>query len=168
MKRICILFVLTIIGITIISGCKASKNVPTESDNIKNFTQSDNSNTNNVEESTYISVPYVSTKDIRYKVNEDEKTATIIGQNNPTGKISIPEIIDGYEITAIDEYAFYDSELTEIILPNTIETIGRADFYNCFNLENIILPNSLVSIESFAFAKCTSLESIDTFINTKH
>lgn len=168
MKKICSLFAFTIIGLTVISGCETSENVPTESDNIIKFTQSDNSNTNNVEESTYTSVPNVSTEDICYKVNEDGKTATIISQNNSTGKISIPETIDGYNITAIDEYAFYEAELTEIILPDTIETIGSGAFYNCSNLENISLPNSLISIESFAFAECINLKSIDIPTSTQN
>lgn len=160
MKRIYTLFALAIIGLTVISGCETSKNVPTESDNIIKFTQSNTNNTNIVEESTYTSMPDVSFEDICYKMNENEKTATIIGHNNPTGKISIPKTIDGYEITAINEYAFYESELTEIVLPNTIETIGMAAFYNCSNLENVSLPNNLISIGSFAFAECTSLTSI--------
>lgn len=107
-------------------------------------------------------------KDICYEINEGEKTATIIGHNNPTGKINIPEAIDGYKITAIDEYAFYEAELTEIILPDTIETIGSAAFYKCSNLENISLPNSLFSIDSFAFAECTSLKSIDIPTSTQN
>lgn len=177
MKKICALFTLAIVGLTAISGCDAGRNSSTESDRIINFNQSDSDSTSGAEESTETSVgctsepethPEAPIDNISYKINEDEKSVTVTGHQNPIGEICIPETIDDYVVTAIDDHAFYKTELTEIILPETIESIGSAAFYGCFGLESISFPSSLISIGSFAFAECTSLKSIDIPVSTQN
>lgn len=165
-----ILLALVFAVLTFVSGC--NKNTNSDTDNIVVTNPNKEQRTDLEEIAEIYESMYeeggLLIKDIFYEINEGEKTATIISHNNPTGKISIPESIDGYKITAIGEYAFYEAELTEIILPETIETIGSAAFYKCSNLENISLPNSLISIDSFAFAECTSLKSIDIPTSTQN
>ena len=64
-------------------------------------------------------------------------------------------------ITGIGSYAFRNnSQLTEVILPNTIEYIGYSAFYECIALNKINLPNSLKTIGGNAFAY-TALESVE-------
>lgn len=53
------------------------------------------------------------------------------------------------------------TNLTSIVLPNSVETIGGYDvFYYCFNLESIYIPDSVTSIGMGAFYRCNKLESI--------
>ena len=63
-------------------------------------------------------------------------------------------------ITGIGSYAFeYNDQVTEVILPNTIEYIGYSAFYQCTSLNRINLPNQLKSIGESAFGY-TALESV--------
>ena len=52
------------------------------------------------------------------------------------------------------------SSLKEVILPQSIISIGNSSFWACFNLVSIVIPNSVISISSDAFYRCSSLTSI--------
>ncbi len=63
--------------------------------------------------------------------------------------------------TRIGNSAFYGcSNLTNIILPDGIQSIGDKAFYNCDDLVIFELPDSVKSIGTYAFYWCTSLESV--------
>ena len=65
-------------------------------------------------------------------------------------------------VTSVDESAFsYCVNLTSIVLPNTIKTIGQYAFYGCTQLSSVTLSNGLEIIGSYAFAHCSSLTSIE-------
>ena len=56
----------------------------------------------------------------------------------------------------IANYSFYNSFVFgAIILPNSVEYIGRSAFYNCTYTSMINLPTSLKSIGDYAFYGCT-------------
>ena len=57
----------------------------------------------------------------------------------------------------IGEYAFYDSNLKWIVLPEHVETIEAGAFMSCEQLYKITLPASLKKIESGAFDFCYDL-----------
>ncbi|MBQ3379707.1 MAG: leucine-rich repeat domain-containing protein [Clostridia bacterium] len=64
--------------------------------------------------------------------------------------------------TEIGECAFYGCEnLTNVHLPDTLETIHNSAFSGCSALKKINFPGSLKYIYSNAFADCSSLESVD-------
>jgi hypothetical protein len=52
------------------------------------------------------------------------------------------------------------TEVTEVVLPETVTSIGVEAFYKDTSLKNITLPSSLESIGNDAFYKDTSLENI--------
>lgn len=57
--------------------------------------------------------------------------------------------------------AFSDCEnLSKVILPNSVISIGAGAFEDCENLSSIAIPNSVISIGEFAFWGCTGLSSI--------
>lgn len=72
--------------------------------------------------------------------------------------IYIPSMIAGYSVTAIDDEAFADGKNVTnkpvvVVLPNTIATIGNKAFYNS-PVSAINIPSSVQSIGEGAFAYC--------------
>ena len=74
--------------------------------------------------------------------------------------IIIPEEIDGLPVTELSEYAFVESGLVSIELPDSLEKIGNGAFMFCGNLKNIEVPESVKYICENAFNSCTAAESI--------
>ena len=65
---------------------------------------------------------------------------------------------DTYEIY---EYAFYkNTNVTSVVIPEGVTSIGDSAFYNCSSLTSITIPNSVTSIGGEAFYNCSSLTSI--------
>ncbi len=55
-------------------------------------------------------------------------------------------------------YAFQNcTNLTSIVIPNSVKTIGSSAFSGCSNLTSIIIPDSVTSIGENAFNGCSSL-----------
>lgn len=65
------------------------------------------------------------------------------------------------KVTVIGDYAFYRSDVEEIILPNGLKTIGEAAFCQCSRLKKINFPEKLERIRQNAFRSCTALESVN-------
>ena len=63
-------------------------------------------------------------------------------------------------VTKIDANAFKGTDLTSIMLPEGVTTIGEAAFMNCSYLTEIIIPDNVTTIEDDAFHYCTSLNDI--------
>ena len=68
------------------------------------------------------------------------------------------EIPEG--VKQIAEYAFQNSFLESIIIPETVTKIHPYAFSKCFQLKEIHFPDSLSKIESWLFERCNRLESI--------
>ena len=78
------------------------------------------------------------------------------GENNYRGDIVIPErIINNgieYIVSSIGNAAFYwCSELTSVVLSDSIKSIGNSAFHKCEALTTIIIPNSVTTIDNAAF-----------------
>lgn len=87
------------------------------------------------------------------------KTCEVIGAVRPVaGKVTIPREANGFTITAIGERAFYSydsrSDLTEVVIPESVTTIGDYAFDYCENLMMPVIPNSVKSIGNCAFEYC--------------
>lgn len=67
----------------------------------------------------------------------------------------------GTGITNLSADLFKDfSNLTTVILPNTITTIESGVFQNCTNLKSILIPSEVSVIGDAAFSGCTSLRDV--------
>ena len=77
-------------------------------------------------------------------------------------------------ITTINSFTFGDAVtairaqflrgstgLTEIVVPNQVQSIGKSAFIQCTSLTSVSLPNSLTSLSSYVFYGCTALPSIE-------
>ena len=65
-------------------------------------------------------------------------------------------------VSQVGDSAFYNcTNLTSIILPNSIPGISKNAFSDCSNLQSINIPNSVTAIDDYAFSYCPSLTSIN-------
>ena len=93
---------------------------------------------------TYVDsyVSAVGSVGLAYTVNSDNLTCTVTGIGECTDtEIVIPEVIDGYTVTAIGSYAFsWCDNVTGIIIPDSVTSIGEYALSYCTSLESITLP----------------------------
>ena len=98
---------------------------------------------------------------LTYTIKDGEVTITNCDED-ASGKIVIPDTIEGYPVTAIGEGAFWDcTGIKEIVVPNGVTVIPDAAFRECETLEKITLPEGITSIGNGAFYECEYLVSIN-------
>lgn len=71
------------------------------------------------------------------------------------------EVILGKSIKSIGTGAFAYSDITQMVLPDGLETIGNSTFYRCTQLKSINIPTTLNFIGDQAFSECNNLERVD-------
>ena len=54
-----------------------------------------------------------------------------------------------------------DTEITDLVIPNSVTSIGKRAFTGCTGLTSIEIPNSVTTIGQSAFSGCTGLTSIE-------
>ena len=73
----------------------------------------------------------------------------------------ITNLIIPNSVTSIGNYAFSGcSGLTSVTIPNSVTSIGDHAFSGCSGLTSVTIPNSVTSIEEYAFSGCSSLTSV--------
>ena len=84
-----------------------------------------------------------------------------------SGPVTIPATYNGIPVTEIggandnwDNGAFAKTDITSIIIPNSVNTIGNNAFENCNNLSSIVIPMGVISIGRETFRGCYNLNSI--------
>ena len=94
-----------------------------------------------------------------YTIEDDEVTITgcadYIG-----GGIEIPATIEGLPVVAIADDAFANTNMTSVIIPSSVKTIGNGAFSGCYNLWSVSLTDGLETIGEYAFTQ-TYLDSIN-------
>lgn len=63
-------------------------------------------------------------------------------------------------VTEIEKYAFFETGLRNIQLPEKLTLIGAYAFCNCKNLEQVQLPSQLKELGNGAFGSCENLTQI--------
>jgi len=82
-------------------------------------------------------------------------------EDNLTGEITVPETLGGFPVVSILDYAFRESKVESIKLPDSITFIGEGAFINCEKLEKINLPLGVKEIKKDTFSQCFSLKEVN-------
>lgn len=110
-----------------------------------------------------------------------------VGKNAFSREKNLETVILGANIKTIGEYAFTESSVKNVTIPDGVKTIPDRCFYGCTNLTSIALPasvtkigwqaflgsgltsfempNSIETISSGCFGDCRSLESVTLSLN---
>ena len=99
-------------------------------------------------------------------------SVTSIGDNafvcSGLNKVIISDIAAWCKISFGDNPLYYahhlysneDTEITDLVIPNNVTSIGGSAFSKCTGLTSIEIPNSVTSIGGEAFRGCSGLTSI--------
>lgn len=70
----------------------------------------------------------------------------------PNGQVIIPTSVEGKLVTAIAYASFKNNtDITSVVIPDTIKKIAKNAFDGCTNLESVVVPNSVDIIGEDAF-----------------
>ena len=67
---------------------------------------------------------------------------------------------DIYNISGNKHLLVNGVEITELVVPDSVTSIGDYAFHNCSGLTSVTIPNSVTLIGSYAFYQCSSLTSV--------
>ncbi|MBR1591480.1 MAG: leucine-rich repeat protein [Ruminococcus sp.] len=92
----------------------------------------------------------------------DENSGAVITEiKSEMTEIVIPSEIDGFKVTGIDKYTFFENtEIKSVTLPESLESIGDYAFSGCLAISDMVIPENVNSIGKGCFMSCTGLENI--------
>ena len=97
-----------------------------------------------------------------YKYSIVNNSVTIDSYIGSDSVVIVPDNINGYDVTEIGGSAFARcTNVKEIKLPETLETIENYAFGSCTGLESIKIPSKVKTIGEKAFGYCSSLKEIN-------
>ncbi len=97
---------------------------------------------------------YAPTQGLQYVLSGDSSYYTAKIGSATTSDIVVPSTYNGLPVRDVN---FANTDVTTVILPDSITTIAAKSFQNCTELWGILLPDSVTAIGDYAFAGCSSL-----------
>ena len=109
-------------------------------------------------------IDFAAIESIKTAMENNQNVLIDLDLSETTGLTSI-----GYIPDDADEYVqFSCSNLTSIIFPDCLTTIGDNAFYDCFSLTNVKISANVTTISSGVFTYCNNLTKFDVSENNKN
>lgn len=81
----------------------------------------------------------------------DDNSAVVTGYNGKDEVINIPGELDGHIVVGLENKALYQSEMTELILPDSLQAVGNYAAMYCKNLQKVTFGKDIkiIGVSSF-------------------
>lgn len=116
--------------------------------------------------------------DVYFAYEKKEHEICILRCYGSSGRVVIPEELDGLPVTEVSAYAFAEEmenepengdgfpcvcgdKLEELYLPQTMKRLGRYVFYNCLRFRKLSLYSNLAFMGAGAFTGCENLSYLE-------
>ena len=110
-----------------------------------------------------------------YTVSGSNAINVYVSSGTPGSILTIPSTLDGYTVTSIRgntsratssaanilNTTSKTDTVKEVVIPDTVTSIGWNTFSNFTGLESITIPDSVEVIDLYAFQNCSSLKSLN-------
>lgn len=95
-----------------------------------------------------------------------KSTGAVVAVGTYSGDVVIPETVTydstTYNVVGIANMAFRNcAQLTSVVIPETVTSIGQYAFYGCTALASVNIPSGVTAINARTFYNCNSLASLD-------
>lgn len=155
------------IGENIVSGCTHLKM-------IVNYSSTEILPSTSVPDSAIVYDTHIDAGNFTYYLANDDVAILVQCDNSEITTFTVPSQITYDDITRtvigiglnLDEVTnpemgvFYQSEITSVILPDTLQYIGKFTFSGCEGLNEIQIPSTVTEIYDNAFTGCTNLKTV--------
>lgn len=88
----------------------------------------------------------------------DGNNSSLLYYRGDDTNLVLPNIGYKYEINA---FAFAESEIESVVIPDFVTAMGNRAFYQCLNLKSVEIQANIPAIKKYTFFKCESLESVN-------
>lgn len=97
-----------------------------------------------------------------FETSGTDDALTIVKYKGTASVVNLTAVFQGKTIVAIGQDTFRYNNLTEVILPDTVKTIGTCAFQDCKLLRTVKGAGNVTQIGENAFRRCEMLSEIDT------
>lgn len=110
--------------------------------------------------------------ELKYRLYTYSNKASLMNNNYRfTGKVELPQTVthenETYTLTALDDNCFYTcSGITEIVLPNTVNSLGKSALEFCSAMTEFTLPENVTSIGQNCLKGCNKLIGLKCMAKT--
>ena len=94
-------------------------------------------------------------------LNMSKVAMTTLPANMFDYRYALQQVVLPDSLTSIGQYAFRDCyNLQDMVLPATLKSIATYAFEDCDNFKNIIIPEGVTSVGTYAFYGCDALQTV--------
>lgn len=107
----------------------------------------------------------LSEKTVEITSFEDDRANCNVIYSDYEGDVVLPESAtfenEEYSVVSIGCYAFMNrTQITSIVIPNTVETIRLGAFRGCSGIQSVYIPSNVLEIEDHVYYDCIALKEV--------